>query len=122
MRMKMSRRGTIAFTARMFFAVCTAIVSREAPAVTFAGAEVPTRVRTAMCNAFPRIIVEFADSSKTIWYPAGAGESSKYFLATALAAKIAGQKMYFLGTDDTVTSYCVTSGAGREVQVFGVSD
>jgi hypothetical protein len=83
---------------------------------------VPVQVRTAMCNSFPRIMVEFADASKNIWYPANAGESSKYFLATALAAKTSGQRMYFLGIDDTVTSYCVTGGSGREVQVFGVSD
>jgi hypothetical protein len=103
-------------------ATLCALCALPASAATFEGADVPIRVRTAMCDSNPRFIVEFAISSRNIWYPANAGESSKFFLATAMAAKVAGQKMYFLGTDDTVTPYCVTGGSGRLVQVFGISD
>ena len=99
-----------------------ALTAGQASAATFEGADVPVQVRTAMCDSSPRIIVEFAISSRNIWYPANAGDSSKYFFATAMAAKVAGQKMYFLGTDDTATSYCVTGGTGRLVQVFGIND
>ena len=97
-----------------------ALIGCEASAAVFQGWEVPIQVRTAWCDSSPRILVEFADSTKNIWYPANAGDSSKFFLSTALAAKVSGQKMYFLGSDETVTFYCISSG--RAVHIFGVSD
>lgn len=111
-------RATRKVTALM--AVCATLVASEASAAVFEGTELPVRVRTAMCDSFPRIIVEFADPSKNIWYPANAGDGSKFFLSTALTAKSSGQRMYFLGVEDVLTFYCVTSA--RQVHVFGVSD
>lgn len=105
---------------QLFVTACATLIAGQASAVNFEEALVPIQVRTAMCDSNPRIFVEFADSSKNIWYPANAGESSKYFLATALAAKVSGQKMYFLGTDSTATFYCITSA--RQVTIFGLSD
>lgn len=118
MKSRLTQRGSDS-KVKAFMAVCAALIAGEASAVTFEGSEVPIQVRTAMCDSNPRILVEFADSSKNIWYPANEGDSSKYFLATALAAKVAGQTMYFLGLNDAVTFYCVASG--RRVQVFGVN-
>lgn len=112
----------LASRVKAFMAVSAVLAVGEASAATFEGWEVPVQVRTAMCDSSPRILVEFADGSKNIWYPANAGDSSKFFLSTALAAKVAGQRMYFLGLDNTVTTYCVSGGYGRQVQVFGISD
>lgn len=118
MHNKMTRSRWWSFTKPLIASVGT-LVAAETPAANFEGSLVPIRVRTAMCDSNPRILVEFADTSKNVWYPANLGDSSKYFLATALAAKVSGQELYFLGVDDTATFYCV--GAGRQVQVFGVS-
>jgi hypothetical protein len=107
---------------KAFVAACATLITCEASAASFEEWAVPIQVYTAMCNEYPRIVVEFADSTKNIWYPAYAGESAKFFLATALAAKVSGEKMYFLGTDDTRTLYCVQGGWAREVQVFGIGE
>jgi hypothetical protein len=119
MKLKVVRRNSTLVT-KALAGACLALIGCEASAAVFQGWEVPIQVRTAWCDSNPRIFVEFADSSKNIWYPANSGDSSKFFLSTALAAKVSGQKMYFLGSDETVTSYCITSG--KLVQIFGVSD
>ena len=90
----------------------------------FAGFEesnVPIAVKVLYCDYNPRIVVQFADASKNIWYPANANDQSKAFLATALAAKVSSQKMYYLGTGDpaALTSYCIGASA-RRVDVFGI--
>src|SRR5688572_24294139 len=91
-----TRQGlTLKVTA--FMALCATLMASEASAVVFEGTELPVRVRTAVCDSAPRIIVEFADPSKNIWFPANAGDSSKFFLSTALTAKASGQRMYFFG-------------------------
>jgi|SRR5688500_11719338 hypothetical protein len=119
MRSRTKRPGSIS-KVKTFMVMCTAFIAGKASAVNFEGAEVPIRVRTAVCDSNPRILVEFADPSKNIWYPANAGDNSKFFLATALAAKVAGQKMYFLGVDDTATFYCLATA--RYAHVFGISE
>lgn len=119
MKSRMTRQGSIS-VAKTFMVIGAALVAGQASAANFEGAEVPILVRTAVCNSYPRIIVQFADPSKNIWYPADAGDTSKQFLATALAAKIAGQKMYFLGVDEPATYYCIATA--RYAHIFGISD
>lgn len=105
--------------AKALIVLCAALIAGQAPAATFEGASIPTSVRTLMCNSTPRIVVQLANGT-SIWYPAD-WESSKFFLSTALAAKAAGQKMYYLGTDDTLSFYCVGNSA-RQVLGFGMED
>lgn len=113
-----SRAIPLSFTsAKALLLTCGALIAGQAPAATFEGASIPTSVRTLMCDSNPRIVVQFANAT-TIWYPAN-WESSKLFLATALAAKAAEQKMYYLGTDDTLSFYCV-GGSARQVLGFGL--
>jgi hypothetical protein len=87
----------------------------------FEESNVPIAVKTLYCDASPRILVQFADPSKNVWYPANAADQSKAFLAIALAAKASGQKLYYYGTGDptVLTSYCVGVSA-RRVDMFGL--
>ena len=82
---------------------------------------VPIAVKSLYCDGAPRIVVQFADASKNIWYPANAGESSRAFLATAMAAKISGTRLYYYGGGDpaALTTYCINVSA-RPVYMFGL--
>ncbi|GFE82242.1 hypothetical protein GCM10011487_42420 [Steroidobacter agaridevorans] len=105
--------------AKALIVMCAVLIAGQAPAAPFEGASVPTSVRTLICDSNPRIVVLLANGTN-IWYPAN-WESSKLFLATALAAKAAGQNMYYLGTDDTLSVYCTLNSA-RQVLGFGMED
>lgn len=88
----------------------------------FEEANVPVSVKALYCDSNPRILVEFADASKNIWFPANAGDQSKAFLAAALTAKAAAQKLYYLGSDPAaLTSYCVSASA-RQIIAFGLTN
>jgi hypothetical protein len=89
----------------------------------FEEALVPIAVKTLYCDYNPRIVVQFADASKNIWYPANLGDQSKAFLSTALAAKVVSQRLYFLGVGDpaSLTTYCINVSA-RQARVFGLVD
>ncbi len=82
---------------------------------------VPTSVKTLYCDNSPRILVQFSDASKNVWYPANAADQSKAFLATALAAKAASQRLYVYGSGDpaALTTYCVNVSA-RQIKMFGL--
>ena len=88
---------------------------------SFEESNVPVSVKVLYCDTNPRILVQFSDSTKNVWYPANAADQSKAFLATALAAKTAGQKLYYYGTGDAtaLTTYCITASA-RQVSIFGL--
>lgn len=88
---------------------------------SFEESNVPVAVKVLYCDSNPRIIVQFADASKNIWYPANAADQSKAFLATALTAKTSSQKLYYLGNGDptAMTAYCIGASA-RRVDIFGI--
>jgi len=90
---------------------------------SFEGRDVPTAVRVLYCDFNPRILVQFSDASKNVWYPANAADESKAFLAVALTAKTSSRKFYYLGAGDPsdLTTYCIGASA-RRVQVFGIED
>jgi hypothetical protein len=100
---------------------CTCALAACPAAAAFEEANTPVAVRVLYCDSNPRIVVQFADASKNIWYPANAGDQSKAFLATALTAKTSAQQMYYLGVGDAnaLTSYCIGATA-RRVDVFGL--
>ena len=87
----------------------------------FEGADVPTSVKALYCDNFPRILVQFEDASKNIWYPASDGDKSKAFLALAIAAKTSSSKLYYFGSGNAgdLTMYCVNISA-RPVLFFGI--
>lgn len=87
----------------------------------FEGSNVPISVKVLYCDNNSRIVVQFADASKNVWYPANAGDQSKAFLATALAAKASSQKLYYYGSGDpsAATTYCLNISA-RQVYLFGL--
>jgi hypothetical protein len=87
----------------------------------FEGSDVPIAVKVLYCDYNPRIVVQFADATKNVWYPANSGDQSKEFLSAALAAKVAGQGFYYFGTGDgtNITTYCI-SVAARPVFIFGL--
>ena len=94
------------------------------PTVTFAAfeeANVPVAVKVLYCDNNPRIVVQFDDSTKNIWFPANLGEQSNQFLALATAAKTSSQKLYYygLGSPEDLTSYCISVSA-RQVRMFGI--
>ena len=82
---------------------------------------IPVAVKTLYCDSNPRILVQFADASKNVWYPANAGDQSKAFLATAMAAKLAGRSLYYYGAGDpaALTTYCINVSA-RKIEIFGL--
>ena len=106
---------TKALVALTFMAVSTSAFS------SFEEANVPTAVKVLYCDNNSRILVQFSDPSKNVWYPANNGDPSKAFLATALAAKASGQKLYYYGLGDpaALTSYCISASA-RQVSIFGL--
>lgn len=99
----------------------TCLVPHSAAFAAFEESNVPISVRVLHCDANSRILVQFADASKNVWYPGNAGDQSKAFLATALAAKATSQKFYYYGLGDPsdLTTYCIGVSA-RQVQIFGV--
>ncbi len=103
--------------------VCVvAMLTSFAAHADFEGADVPIAVKYLPCDSAPRILVQFADGSKNIWYPANGGDNSKAFLAVALAAKASGSPMYYYGhgSGTAVTTYCIAVSA-RAVTMFGAS-
>ena len=87
----------------------------------FEEANAPVSVKALYCDSSPRILGRFADPSKNVCYPAGAGDQSKAHLATALAAKASGQKLYCYGLGDpaTLTTHCINVAA-RQIAIFGL--
>src|SRR5690242_14758338 len=91
----------------------------SAPALAdFQGAAVPTSVDVLYCDSNPRILVQFADSTQNIWYPANLGDQSKAFLTMAITAKTSGQNLYYYGSGagTTTSSYCLAISA-RQVYI-----
>lgn len=96
-----------------------ALFSRPARA-DFEGAGVPTSVKVLYCDYNPRIVVQFADATQNVWFPANSGDQSKEFLSVAMAAKAAGQNFYYYGQGTpTLTTYCISVSA-RQVLIFGL--
>jgi hypothetical protein len=109
---------------RAFFNGMMGLVLASSASQAFASFEewtVPVAVKTLYCDSSPRIVVQFADSAKNIWYPANLGDQSKAFLATAMAAKLSGKNLYYFGSGDAsaATVYCI-SVAARRVEIFGI--
>ncbi|SRR6266568_4858372 len=109
------QHSTIALLAAMSFTFSSSAFA------DFEESIVPTSVKTLYCDSNPRILVQFADASKNVWYPANAADQSKAFLATALAAKAGSQKLYFYGSGDAaaLTTYCINVSA-RQIKMFGL--
>ena len=86
----------------------------------FTNSDVPQSIKTLYCDGNPRILVEFTDAARNIWFKANIPEQSGAFLSTALTAKTTGKKMWYLGSNqDALTEYCISVSA-REVYSFGI--
>lgn len=87
----------------------------------FEGSDVPISIKALYCDSNPRIVVQFADASKNVWFPANSGDSSKTFLSLALTAKASSLRLYYYGVGNAtdLTTYCVNVSA-RQVTFFGI--
>ena len=116
----MKEAGAMKF-ATLLIAVAFELAVPSSAFASFDESNVPISVKILYCDTNPRIVVQFADATKNVWYPANAADQSKAFLATALAAKTANQRFYYYGSGDpaALTSYCVGVSA-RRVELFGL--
>ena len=99
----------------------SAFMFSSAALADFQGSAVPTSVDVLYCDSNPRILVQFADATQNVWFPANQGDQSKEFLSVAIAAKTTGQNLYFYGAGSgTVTSaYCLNIPA-RQIYIFSL--
>jgi hypothetical protein len=95
------------------------VISFQVHAAPFQGSEIPSGVYILPCDGNPRISVTFDNDVPSVWYSLK-GLYAKEFLSVALAAKASKSKLYFYGSNDVSTPYCIAQGNARQIYMIGM--